>query len=79
MSRTITPVHETVLSKIFECDGLTVRRKKGAHIVMTKARVKRPLVIKTSPRMVPVTQIRTDMTTAGISQERYCELLDRVT
>jgi predicted RNA binding protein YcfA (HicA-like mRNA interferase family) len=79
MSRKITPVHYTVLIRIFELDGFTVRRKKGDHIVMTKAGVNRPLVMKTSPRMVPVTHIRTNMTTAGLSRERYFELLDRVT
>ncbi len=38
----------------------------------------RPLVIKTSPRKVPVTHIRTNMTTAGMSRERYFELLEKV-
>jgi hypothetical protein len=31
---------------------------------MTKPGIKRPLVIKTRPRLVPVTHIRTNMTTA---------------
>lgn len=37
------------------------------------------LVIKTSPKLVPVTHIRTNMTTAGMSRERYFELLKRLT
>lgn len=45
---------------------------------MTKAGVKRPVVIKSSPRNVPVTHIRTNMTTAGMSRERFFELLDKV-
>ncbi len=45
---------------------------------MVKAGVKRPLVIKTSPREVPVVHIRTNMTTAGMSRERYFELLEKV-
>jgi len=57
----ITPVHYHTLVKIFELDGFTVRRQKGDHIVMTKPGVKRPVVIKTSPRKVPVTHIRTNM------------------
>jgi hypothetical protein len=45
---------------------------------MTKAGIKRPLVIKTSPRLVPVTHIRTNMTTAGLTRERFFVLLDKV-
>jgi len=74
----ITPVHYRKLIQIFELDGFSVRRQKGDHIVMTKPGVLRPVVIKTSPRKVPVTHIRTNMTTAGMSRERYFELLDRV-
>ena len=74
----ITPVHYRTLVKIFELDGFTVQRTRGDHIVMTKPGVKRPVVIKTSPRKVPVTHIRTNMTTAGMSRERYFELLKQV-
>ena len=73
----ITPVHYRTLIRIFELDGFTVSRQKGDHIVMTKPGVSRPLVIKTSPRKVPVAHIRTNLTTAGISRERYFELLER--
>jgi hypothetical protein len=45
---------------------------------MVKTGVKRPVVIKTSPKQVTVTHIRTNMTTAGISRERYFELLDMI-
>jgi len=74
----ITLVHYRTLIKIFELDGFTVQRQKGDHIVMTKPGVKRPVVVKTSPRKVPVTHIRTNMTTAGMSRERYFELLRQV-
>ena len=73
----ITPLHYEILIKLFELDGFTVKRKKGDHIIMTKAGIKRPLVIKTSPRLVPVTHIRTNMTTAGMSRERFFELLKK--
>jgi predicted RNA binding protein YcfA (HicA-like mRNA interferase family) len=63
---------------VFELDGFTVSRQKGDHIVMTKPGVPRPVVIKTSPRQVPVTHIRTNLATAGMSRERYFELLERV-
>jgi len=74
----ITPVHYEVLIKIFELDGFIIGRKKGDHIIMIKPGVKRPLVIKTSPRLVPVTHIRTNMTTAGMTRERFFDLLEKV-
>ena len=73
----IVPIHYETLIRLFELDGFAVKRKKGDHIVMTKAGIKRPLVIKTSPRLVPVTHIRTNMTTAGMSRERFFELLEK--
>jgi predicted RNA binding protein YcfA (HicA-like mRNA interferase family) len=76
--RKITPVLYQKLVKVFELDGFTLSRQKGDHLVMTKAGVKRPVVIKTSPREVPITHILTNLKTAGISRERYFELLDRV-
>ena len=44
--------------------------------MMTKPGMKRPLVIKTSPRSVAIAHIRTNMRTAGMSGERYFRLLD---
>jgi predicted RNA binding protein YcfA (HicA-like mRNA interferase family) len=75
--RKIIPVHYEILIKIFELDGFVVQRKRGDHIIMTKTGIKRPLVIKTSPRLVPVTHIRTNMTTAGMSRERFFELVEK--
>jgi predicted RNA binding protein YcfA (HicA-like mRNA interferase family) len=75
----IVPMRYSLLVKVFELDGFTVKRKKGDHVIMTKAGVKRPLVIKTSPKLVPVTHIRTNMTTAGMGRERHFELLREVT
>jgi predicted RNA binding protein YcfA (HicA-like mRNA interferase family) len=59
--RKITPIHYETLIKIFKLDGFIVKRKRGDHIIMTKAGIKRPLVIKTSPNLVPVTHIRTNV------------------
>jgi predicted RNA binding protein YcfA (HicA-like mRNA interferase family) len=78
LEKKITPIHYGVLVKVFELDGFKVSRKRGDHIVMTKPGVKRPLVIKTSPRHCPVTHIRTNMTTAGMARERYFDLLEKV-
>ena len=74
----IIPIHYKKLIAVFEHDGFRVRRIKGDHVVMTKEGVKRPLVIKTSPRLVPITHIRTNMTTAGMTRERYFEIMERL-
>jgi len=73
----IVPVDYRTLIRVFELDGFTVSRQRGDHIVMTKPGVLRPVVIKISPRHVPITHIRTNLTTAGISRERYFELLEQ--
>jgi predicted RNA binding protein YcfA (HicA-like mRNA interferase family) len=78
VEKKITPIHYEVLVKVFELDGFKVSRKRGDHIIMTKPGVKRPLVIKTSPRLSPITHIRTNMTTAGMSRERFFDLLEKV-
>ena len=74
----ITPLHYETLIRIFEVYGFAIKRRKGDHIIMTKANVKRPLVIKSSPRLVPVTHIRTNLTTAGMTRERFFELLEKI-
>jgi len=71
----IVPIPWETLVRVFELDGFTVRGREGDHISMVKPGVKCPLVIKTSPRKVPIAHIRTNMTTAGMSRERYFELL----
>jgi predicted RNA binding protein YcfA (HicA-like mRNA interferase family) len=74
----IVPIHYSLLIKVFEHAGFSVRRRKGDHVIMTKPGINRPLVIKTSPKSVPVTHIRTNMTTAGMSRERYFEILSQI-
>jgi predicted RNA binding protein YcfA (HicA-like mRNA interferase family) len=75
--RKIVPIPYGRLVKVFALEGFAVQRQKGDHPILTKAGVKRPVVIKTSPRDVPVTHILTNLRTAGISREWYFELLDR--
>ena len=41
--------------KQFQRAGFVIRSRKGDHIIMVKPGVPRPVVIKTSPRQVPVT------------------------
>ena len=74
----ITALHWEKLVQIFELDGFSISGRVGDHIRMTKSGVRRPIVIKTSPRQVPPELIRINLTTAGMSRERYFELLDKV-
>ena len=74
----ITPISYKTLIRVFELDGFAIKRKKGDHIIMTKAGIKRPVVIKTSPKNVPVTHIRTNMTTAEMARDRFFKLLKKV-
>ncbi len=74
----IVPLDYRKLVQIFEADGFTLSRTKGDHISMTKPGIKRPVVIKTSPHKVAVTHIRTNLTTAGISREKYFKLLEKI-
>ncbi len=76
--RKIIPIPYQKLLKVFELEGFTVKRQKGDHLILTKPGVKRPLVIKTSPRNVAVAHIMTNLNTAVMSRERYFELLDQV-
>ncbi len=74
----MTSIDYRTLVRVFELAGFMVSRQKGDHIVMTKPGIPRPVVIKNSPHQVPITHIRTNLTTAGISRERYFELLEQV-
>ena len=74
----ITSIDYRTLIQVFELDGFKVSRQKGDHIIMVKPGLPRPVVIKTSPHQVPLTHIRTNLTTAGMSRERYFELLEQV-
>jgi len=78
IEKKIVPIHYKNLIKIFEMEGFRVSRQKGDHISMTKLGSPRPLIIKTSPRLVPVTHIKTNMVAAGMSREGYFELLEKV-
>lgn len=76
--RKITQIPYQKLVKIFELEGFTLKHQKGDHLILTKPGVRRPLVIKTSPRKIAVAHIMTNLNTAGMSRERYFELLDQV-
>ncbi len=68
MSQKITPIHYRKLIKIFELDGFIISRRKGDHIAMTKPGINRPMIIKCSPKEVPVLHIKINMKTAEMSR-----------
>jgi predicted RNA binding protein YcfA (HicA-like mRNA interferase family) len=71
----ITPVHWTVLEKVFLAAGFRFARQEGSHRSYIKAGVSRPIVIPTYDE-IPVAIIRTNLRTAGISREEYFRLLE---
>ena len=73
----IVPVSASKLRKIFEKAGFKCVRIEGDHYVYTKQGVMRPVVIPDWPE-VPVFIIKNNMRTAGISRERYFQLLKKV-
>jgi predicted RNA binding protein YcfA (HicA-like mRNA interferase family) len=58
-------------------DGFKVVREEGDHMVCVKAGAKRPVVIPKYSE-VPVFVIKNNIRTAGMSRERYFELLEKV-
>jgi len=73
----IVPISASKLRKIFEKAGFKCVRIEGDHYVYTKQGVMRPVVIPGWPE-VPVFIIKNNMRTAGISRERYFQLLKKV-
>jgi len=72
---TITPVHWKVLERVFLAAGFQFARQEGSHRSYTKPGISRPIVIPTYDE-VPVSLIRNNLKTAGISREQYFRLLE---
>jgi predicted RNA binding protein YcfA (HicA-like mRNA interferase family) len=70
----LNPVSYKRLVRVFEADGFRRVREEGDHMVFTKPGVIRPVVI---PKYVsvPVFIIKNNLRSAGMSRERYFELL----
>jgi predicted RNA binding protein YcfA (HicA-like mRNA interferase family) len=73
MSR-IVPVHYRKVVQVLESEGFTFARERGDHLIFNKPGIKRAVVL---PRYnpLPVFIIVNVLRTAGISRERYLELL----
>ena len=74
MSERIVPIHYKELIKVFEKFGLKIIRTKGDHIIMSKAGMKRPVVIQ-SKSNVAVDHILNNIKAANITREEYLEAL----
>ena len=70
----LSPVSYKQLQKVFEADGFLHLRTEGDHMVFTKPGIIRPVVIP-KYASVPVFIIKNNLRTAGISRDRYFELL----
>ncbi len=72
----IKPVSYQLLVRVFEQDGFTFDRQRGDHLIYTKPDIKRPIVIPMYSD-VPVFIIKNLLRTAGMSRERYFDLLKK--
>lgn len=75
MSR-IVPISYKKLIRVLEAEGFVLVRERGDHMIFSKTGILRPVVV---PRYdtLPVFIIKNVLRTAGISRERYFELLGR--
>lgn len=71
----ITPVPYRRLTRLFERDGWRFARQKGDHLIYTKRGNIRPLVIPMYDA-VPVFIIKNLLRSAGMTRDRYFELLE---
>jgi predicted RNA binding protein YcfA (HicA-like mRNA interferase family) len=71
----ITPIDWRSLEKVFLRVGFRFARQEGSHRSYVKPGIPRPIVIPIYDE-VPVSIIRTNLKTAGISQQEYFRLLE---
>jgi predicted RNA binding protein YcfA (HicA-like mRNA interferase family) len=62
--------------RIFKADRFNEDRITGSHVVLTKPGVLRPVIIPKYDE-VGIDIIKNNMRTAGMSRERYFELLEK--
>jgi predicted RNA binding protein YcfA (HicA-like mRNA interferase family) len=70
----ITPVRWQDLERVLLSAGFRLARQEGSHRSYVKAGILRPIVIPTYQE-VPVSIIRNNLKTAGISRDEYFRLL----
>lgn len=72
----IRPLPYSTLARVFELDGWTYDHTSGDHLVYSKPGFKRPVVIP-KWREVSTFIIQNNLRTAGMSRQRYFELLTK--
>jgi predicted RNA binding protein YcfA (HicA-like mRNA interferase family) len=70
----LIPVHWKVIERIFLSAGFRFARQEGSHRAYTKPGISRPIVIPMYDE-VPVSIIKNNLKTAGISRDEYFRLL----
>jgi len=70
----ITPIHWRDLERVFLAVGFRFARQEGSHRSYVKAGILRPIVIPTYQE-VPISIIRNNLKTAGISRDEYLRML----
>ncbi len=72
----ITPIHWKKLESVFLAAGFKFARQEGSHRSYIKPGISRPIVIPTYIE-IPVSIIRNNLKTAGISREEYFQLMEQ--
>ena len=72
----MTPVHWRTLEQVFLAAGFRFARQQGSHRSYIKPGIARPIVIPTYDE-IPVSIIRNNLKTAGISRDEYFSLLEQ--
>jgi predicted RNA binding protein YcfA (HicA-like mRNA interferase family) len=72
----MTPVHWRTLEQVFLAAGFRFIRQQGSHRSYIKPGIARPIVIPTYDE-IPVSIIRNNLKTAGISRDEYFSLLEQ--
>lgn len=70
----LKPVSYKTLACVFEREGFRCVRQEGDHLVYTKTGILRPIVIP-KYAAIPVFIIKNNLRSAGISRDRYFQLL----
>jgi predicted RNA binding protein YcfA (HicA-like mRNA interferase family) len=70
----MTPLRWQDLERVFLSAGFRLARQEGSHRSYAKAGILRPIVIPTYQE-VPVSIIRNNLKTAGITRDEYFRLL----
>ena len=73
----MTPVHWRVLEQVFLAAGFRFVRQQGSHRSYVKPGIVRPIVIPTYDE-IPVSIIRNNLKTAGVSRDEYFSLLEQI-